>query len=259
MEDQPQEKEVTIRLTKSSLWQIISGVLAVILVISIFTGGFGFGSSSNTPTGGTGGTVVNPGNGAPTGVVEVSADDDPILGEANAPVTIIEFSDYQCPFCRKFWTDTLPQIKTNYIDTGKVKFVYRDFPLDSLHPLAQKSGEAAECARDVGGEAKYWEMHDKMFSEQNILDSGSPQGPVTSTVQYSIADLKKWASEIGVDSSKFDSCLDDGKFASEVKSDFQDGAEAGVQGTPAFFINGKLISGAQPYSAFQAAIEAELA
>jgi len=256
MEEQSQEKEVTIKLSKSGLWQIISGILGVLLIISIFTGGFGFGStSSNTPTGGT---VVNRGSGAPTGVVEVSADDDPVLGNSNAPVTIIEFSDYQCPFCRKFWTDTLPQIKTNYIDTGKVKLVYRDFPLDSIHPMAQKSAEAAQCVFNIGGNDKYWEFHDKIFKEQNKLDSGSEQGPVKGTVQYTINDLKKWAKDIGVDETKFNKCLDDGKFASEVASDFQDGVQAGVQGTPAFFVNGKLISGAQPYSVFQAAIDAEL-
>ena len=246
-----QKKEDTIQLSKSTLWQIVSGVLGILLIISIFTSGFGFGDNSSP----TGGTVVNPGNNVPTGPVEVSADDDPVLGKDNAPVIIIEFSDFQCPFCRKFWTDTFEQLKTEYIDTGKVKLIYRDFPLDSIHPMAQKSAEAAQCANE---QEKYWEYHDKMYGEQNILDGGSIEGPVQSTVTYTVNDLKKWAKDLGLDSGKFDSCLDDGKYEDEVKNDFQDGAQAGVQGTPSFFINGKQLSGAQPFSAFKQAIDAEL-
>jgi protein-disulfide isomerase len=119
MEEQIQgKKEESIQITKSTLWQVISGVLGLVLIISIFTGGFGFGS--NSPTGGT---IVNDPNNqgnVPTGPVDVSADDDAILGDKNADVTIIEFSDYQCPFCRKFWTETLPELKTNYINKGTV-------------------------------------------------------------------------------------------------------------------------------------------
>ena len=256
MEEQQAKKEETIQISKTTLWQIISGVFLVLLVISIFTGGFGFGSGNEI----TGGAVVNPGDNnvpsLPKGIAEVSADDDAVLGDKDAPVEIIEFSDFQCPFCRKFWTETFDQLKTNYIDTGKVKLVYRDFPLESLHPMAQKSAEAAECADDQG---KFWEYHDKMYGEQNIIDSGSVEGPVKGTAQYTVDDLKKWAKDIGLDSSEFDACLDDGKYEDEVNKDFQDGGSAGVQGTPSFFINGKQLSGAQPYSAFQAAIESELA
>lgn len=250
-----QKKEDTIQLSKSALWQIVSGVLGILLIISIFTSGFGFGSDSGL----TGGAVVNnnqPGNDVPTGPVDVSADDDPVLGEKNAPVEIIEFSDFQCPFCRKFWTDTFPQLKTDYIDTGKVKVVYRDFPLASIHPMAQKSAEAAQCANDQG---KFWEYHDKMYGEQNIIDSGNIEGPVKGTAQYTVNDLKKWAKDLGLDSEEFDSCLDDGKYEDEVNKDFQDGASAGVQGTPSFFINGNQLSGAQPFAAFKTAIDAELA
>src|SRR3989344_1321631 len=255
MEEIQQTNKDTIQLSKSTVWQIVSGLLFVLLVVSIFTSGFGFDSGSPT-----GGTVVDNNqqgnNNVPTGVADVSADDDAFLGDKNAPVTIIEFSDFQCPFCRKFWTETFEQLKTQYIDTGKVKLVYRDFPLASLHPMAQKSAEAAECAKEQG---KFWEYHDKMYGEQNIIDSGTVAGPVKGTATYTIEDLKKWAKDIELDSSKFDSCLDDGKYADEVAKDFQDGADAGVQGTPSFFINGKQLSGAQPFSAFQQAIDAELA
>ncbi|MEK6897974.1 MAG: DsbA family protein [Nanoarchaeota archaeon] len=182
-------------------------------------------------------------------------DDDAVLGNENAKVTIIEFSDYQCPFCRKFWTETLPQLKTNYIDTGKVKLVYRDMPLTSIHPIAQASAEAAECVREKGGDSAYYKMHDKMFEEQNIIDSGNPNGPVKGTVSYTKDDLKAWASEIGYD---INSCLDSGKYKSEVQKDSADAQAAGGQGTPYFFVNGQEVSGAQPFSVFKEIIDREL-
>ncbi len=241
MEEQStQQKGDTIQVSKSTIWQIISGVLGILLVVSIFTSGFGFGSN-----GPTGGAVLNnddSGN-VPTGIVDVSADDDPSLGKDNAKVTIIEFSDFQCPFCARFREQTLDQIKKEYIDTGKVRFVYRDFPLTSIHPMAQKSAEATECADD---QKKYWEMHDLLFNKQ---DEWSTAG---------VSKLKDYAKELGLDTDEFNKCLDDGKYENEVKKDEQDGATAGVQGTPAFFVNGKLLSGAQPFEAFKAAIDAEL-
>ncbi len=181
--------------------------------------------------------------------------DDPVLGNKDAKVTIIEFSDYQCPFCRKFWTDTLPELKKNYIDTGKVKLVLRDFPLVSIHPSAQIASEAAECVREKGRDSAYFKYHDKLFEEQNKLDSGTKSGPVTKTVQFTAADLKKWAKELGYD---IGSCLDDGKYSSEVEKDLADGSAAGVQGTPSFFINGKMLGGAYPYSEFKKIVDEEL-
>ena len=171
--------------------------------------------------------------------LEVSEDDDAVKGDSNAPVTIIEFSDYQCPFCGKFWSETLPQITSEYIDTGKVKLVYRDFPL-GFHENAQKAAEAAECAGEQG---KYYNMHDKLFSNQDALD---------------VAGLKKYAGEIGLNTVQFNTCLDSGAMADEVKKDFEEGQKYGVTGTPAFFINGIYLSGAQPFSEFQKIIEEEL-
>ncbi len=189
-------------------------------------------------------------------LVDVSVDDDAVLGSKDAPVTIIEFSDYQCPFCRKFWVESFSSLKKDYIDTGKVKFVYRDFPLSSLHPSAEIAAEAAECVREKGGDVAYWKMHDKMFSEQNIIDSGSADGPVGGTAQFTKDDLKKWAKAIGYD---IGSCLDSGKYADEVAKDLADGSSAGVTGTPAFIINGLRLDGALPYSQFKQIIDAELA
>ena len=171
--------------------------------------------------------------------IDVSVDDDPVKGDKNAPVTIIEFSDFQCPFCGKFFKETFGQIDEKYIKTGKVKMVFRDFPL-SFHENAQKSAEAAECADEQG---KFWEYHDMLFENQEKL---------------SVEDLKRYAVELGLDKDKFDSCLDSEKYKDEVKKDFSDGQKYGVSGTPAFFINGKLVSGAQPFSAFEKVIEAEL-
>lgn len=170
----------------------------------------------------------------------VLIDDDAIKGDINAPVTIVEFSDYECPFCAKYVEQTMPQIMENYVDTGKVNYVFRDFPL-SFHQNAQKAGEAAECA---GEQDMYWEMHDVLFANNEALDIDS---------------LKSYAEELGLDTETFNSCLDNGDMAAEVEADMAQGAEYGVQGTPAFFINGEMISGAMPYSVFEEAIEAALA
>jgi protein-disulfide isomerase len=168
--------------------------------------------------------------------VEVSVDDDPFKGEENAPVTIIEFSDYQCPFCKKV-EPTINQIIETYGD--KIRFVYRDFPL-GFHKYAQKAAEAAECADEQG---KFWEYHDKLFENQQAIN---------------IENMKQWAKDLNLDSSKFDECLDSGKYASEVQKDFEDGQAIGVSGTPTFFINGQRLVGAQPFSAFKAVIDDEL-
>ena len=176
------------------------------------------------------------------GVVQVSMDDDAFKGNENAPITMIEFSDYECPFCGRYFQQTLPQIISEYVDTGKVKIVYRDFPL-GFHQNAQKAAEATEVARELGGNDKFWEMHDKIFENQQAM---------------TVSDLKKYAREIGLNGGEFDSLLDSGKYASEVQKDLQDGQNAGVQGTPTFFINGQKLVGAQPFEAFQQIIEQEL-
>ena len=172
--------------------------------------------------------------------VEVSLDDDAVKGSLDAPVTIVEFSDFECPFCGKYIQETYPSIVSEYIDTGKVKYVFRDFPL-SFHKNAQKAGEAAECAGEQG---KYWEMHDILFENQDALD---------------VETLKMYAVSLGLDTDKFNTCLDSGAMEEEVKADMADGQKYGVSGTPAFFINGKMISGAQPFEAFKKEIDAALA
>ncbi len=174
----------------------------------------------------------------------------PVKGNANAPVTIVEFSDYECPFCFRFYSETLGLIDENYIKTGKVKLVFMDFPL-SFHPNAQKSAEAVRCFEKVkgGSDVEYFKYHDKLFENQESL---------------SIENFKAWARELGANGAQFDSCLDSGEFADEVQADLDYGASVGVQGTPAFFIfsdsnNVQLVSGAQPYANFKQVIDAELA
>lgn len=154
-------------------------------------------------------------------------------------VEIVEFSDFQCPYCGRA-QPTLEQVLAEY--DGKAKVVYRHYPLPA-HPNAQKAAEASECAADIGGDEKFWQYHDKLFANQNAL--------------Y-VSNLKKFAADIGLDSKQFDACLDSGVMASRVAFDSEEGKKLGVSGTPSFFINGKKLTGAQPFSAFKAIIDSEL-
>ncbi len=166
------------------------------------------------------------------------------LGDPNAPVTIVEFSDYQCPYCLRNFQQTFPKIKENYIDTGKVKYVFKDFPL-SFHKQAMPASMAAECAGEQG---KYWEMHDKLFSERDRWN----ENPDVNNV------MKDFAKELGLDTKQFNECFDSEKYKDEILADQQEGIAAGVKGTPAFFINGQFLSGAQPYEVFKQVIDQAL-
>ncbi len=240
------EEQNKLTETKKTFWSFIEKNF---LALSILVAGVLISGSLFYTNGGDSGSTkaqIGTGNERVGETREVSEDDDPFLGSKNAPVAMIEFSDYQCPFCRSFWRDSLSQLKKEYIDTGKVRFVYRDYPL-SFHPMAAISAQAAECAEDQN---KYWEMHDKIFGEQDKKGQG--------TVQFTVQDIKKWALDIGLSADKFNKCLDSEKYKSEVEKDFSDGSAAGVSGTPTFFINGRSVVGAQPYSALRAIIEEEL-
>ncbi len=189
--------------------------------------------------------AAGPAASAPAAKIDPSTlpDDDAVKGDEDAPVTIVEFSDYQCPYCGRFFNDTLPELREKYIDTGKVKHVFRDFPL-GFHADAMPAASAAECVREQGGDEAYFAYHDLLFQNQQALDADS---------------LKKYAEGIsGVDADKLAECIDTNQMQSEVQADFVAGQQAGVQGTPAFFVNGRLISGAQPFSVFEAIIEEEL-
>ena len=223
-------------VTKDNIWKILTVVLAVALIFILLRGG------NDAPAAPSGNQELGGGQAAPE-VVDVSPDDDAVKGDKNAPVEIIEFSDYQCPFCERFYKETLPQLDEEYIKTGKAKLVYRDFAL-SFHPFAQKAAEAAECARDQKGDEMYYLFHNKIFENQQNIGVDA---------------LKGYASGLGLDTGKFNTCLDSGKFAQETQKDFQAGQAAGVSGTPSFFINGKKVVGAQPFAVFKQIIDAELA
>lgn len=160
----------------------------------------------------------------------------PSKGAENAPVTIVEFSDFECPFCGRV-NPTIAQVMKEY--EGKVKLVFRQFPL-SFHPNAKKAGEASLCAADQG---KFWEYHDVLFQNQKALGADA---------------LKKYAADLKLDTAKFNTCLDSGEKAKAVEADQEAGAKAGVNGTPAFFVNGIPLSGAVPFEDFKSAIDAEL-
>ena len=171
-------------------------------------------------------------------VIQVSFDPARVKGNADAPVTIIEFADFQCPFCSRA-EPVLKEVLAKY--QGKVKLSYRDFPLSQIHPNAKISAEASRCALAKG---KFWEMHDAMFAEQSKLDEEA---------------LVKTAAGLGMDRNSFATCLKSGKYEAAVQQDFQAGSEAGVNATPTFFINGEFLSGAQSDADFIQIIDRQLA
>lgn len=171
----------------------------------------------------------------------------PTLGNNDAKVTIVEFSDFQCPYCQSFQNSTFGQIKNTYIDTGKVKFAYRHFPL-SKHANAQKAAEASECANDQG---KFWDYHDKLFATQSDWEGKNNDDAI-----QAFTDL---ANQIGIDGSIFNSCVISVKHTGDVNADSSAGQSIGVSGTPSFFINGQIVSGAQPFDTFKTIIDQELA
>ena len=162
---------------------------------------------------------------------------DPTRGLADAPVTIVEFSEYQCPFCARV-TPTLKALEQKY--PGKIRFVFKDFPLQN-HLQAPKAAEAAHCAGDQG---KYWELHDRLFANQQLLQ---------------VPELKKPAAAVGLDQAAFDQSLDSGKHADNVQADLDRGSQMGVGSTPTLYINGRVVTGAQPLAVFESIIDEELA
>ncbi len=183
--------------------------------------------------------------------VVLNLDGLPSVGKKEAKVTLVEFTDYQCPFCARYASQTFPQILADYINSGKVRYIVRDFPLDSIHPAAEKASEAAHCAGEQG---KYWEMRQRLFDNQRAL------GP---------KDLSAYAQALSLDGIKFAQCLDNGKYASLVHKNAAEGQSAGVEGTPTFFLGmtdkndsklkvSKALRGAYPYAAFKEAIDSLL-
>lgn len=242
-------------------WIIAGAILLASFIVSgaiLVSKNSFFRSAGNTDTVGTalaGNTQPTAAPVQPSGPVKVSVDDDPVLGNPKAPVTLIEFSDYECPFCKRTFEQLLPELKKTYIDTGKVKLVYRDFPL-SFHANAEKEAEAAQCAKDQGGDTAYYKFHDQIFTKTTSNGTG-----------LALTELSVIAKNIGLDGNKLQQCLDSGKFKDEVAKDIADGTKAGVSGTPSWIvgksskdglIEGSLVVGAQPFAAFQTVIEEQL-
>lgn len=198
---------------------------------------------------------------APAAKAELKvSDDDPALGPKNAKVTIVTFEDFQCPFCGAFaglnpemvksmqsrdpnWQPALTNIKKEYVESGKVRFVWKDYPF-----LGQESFYAAQAGRCAGDQGKFWEYHDYLFSHQ----SGENQGA------FSKENLKKFAAELKLKTADFNNCLDSAKYEKKIQEAVTYGQSVGVNGTPATFVNGKLVSGAVPFSTFKPMIEEEL-
>ena len=233
------EKPMTISFKKSSLWKAGTFVFAALFLLSFF----------NVIGGDDPGNVVNPTapptQNPPTTEVKVAIEgNDPVLGNEDAEISIIEFSDFQCPFCARAASDTLGGFKTSdAFMNGEVNLVFKQFPLNSIHPQAQKASEASLCAHDQG---KFWEYHDALFANQQSLG---------------ISDLKTYAGQVGLNQGTFDKCLDDGDKASEVNKETTQATDAGGRGTPYFVVyNTKTkatapVSGAVPYAQLAAAID----
>jgi protein-disulfide isomerase len=165
--------------------------------------------------------------------------DAPALGKKDAPITLVEFSDFQCPYCQRM-APVIKEVEQKYGD--QVRVVYRQYPIPSLHPFASKAAEASLCANEQG---KFWEMHDAMFADQKKL---------------SVSDLKQTAQRLGMSEKKFNSCLDSGRYVEQVQNDSKEALRSGVTGTPAVFINGIVVDGgAVPFSVVETAIQKELA
>ena len=183
---------------------------------------------------------------------KISADDDPIIGNPDAPIIIIEFSDFQCPFCARFHVQTLPSLMEEYIEQGKVKLVFRDFPIQNIHPNALPAAVAAECANDQG---KFKGMHDLLFENQKQWSSLETSQALSTFVQY--------AKDLQMNEEEFTSCLTGGKHIDEIRKDLEDGRNYGVSGTPGFFIGNDDVGyvelkGAQPFDSFKKVIDSQI-
>jgi protein-disulfide isomerase len=174
---------------------------------------------------------------APRTTITVNPD-DPSEGKADAPVTVVEYSDFQCPFCLRVMP-TLKQLRAKYGD--RMRLVWKDFPLTQIHPQAFVAAQAGNCAREQG---KFWELHDKMFGNQSALQPDA---------------LKKYAADTGLDAAQFNQCLDMSKYEARVQDAIRAGGRLGIQSTPTVYVNGRMINGAQPIEVFQAVIDEELA
>jgi protein-disulfide isomerase len=209
----------------------ITGLAAVIVALLILQNNVPVGSIATPPPG------------------DYPQADGNTIGDPNAPVVIVEYSDFQCPFCRRFHDDTLPSIVRDYVATGKVLFTYRHFPVVDGGTPQGESHLAAYAAVCAAQQNRFWEFHDILFANQTGENIGN----------YTARRLEVMAESVGLDMAGYRSCFASGEPGTAVRADQADGTEAGITSTPSFLINGQLLRGAQPYEVFQNAIEAMLA
>ena len=258
------ENESKITIKKSTYTKMLVAIVGIVAIAAFF-GGYSMGSFddssltgeqlkeilSEIKTAPTPQPIQSPQPSAPQ-LFTVSFDGEPVKGNPDAPVTVVEFSDFQCPFCSRFFEQTLPLIEKNYIDTGKIKFVYKDLPLDSLHPNARSAHIAAECADEEG---KFWEYHDVLFQKQAVWQR-------LASSDLDIA-LSQFAVDLGMNAASFESCMESQDIADEVNQDTLEAARYGTTGTPTFFIGTEKdgfikMVGAQPFASFQRVIDEQL-
>ncbi len=235
MSDEKNRETITIK--KNTLWKIGTFLFAVLFLLSIFGAFNGSGKVIKE---------IVPSDDTPpvSGNLKVEIENnDPVLGDKNAELSIVEFSDFQCPFCERAFSGAVTDFKlSSYFSDGKVNLIYKQFPLTSIHPYAQKSAEASLCAQE---QEKFWEYHDLLFANQEALDETS---------------LKNYASQLELDTSKFNNCFDNNEKEAEVKKETQQAVDAGGRGTPYFVIinnqnkKTQVVSGAVPFSEFEIAI-----
>lgn len=246
MSEEKKNDEIVINLDTFAVPMAII-VAAIIIALSIY-----FVSRGNSEdSGDVSGSNTNVVDNADSDTVTTSIDDDPYLGDrSTAKVAIVEFSDYQCPYCLRHTQNTLPSIVENYIDTGKAIYVYRDFPISSHGQITFDSAEASECVNEISGVEVFAKYHEKIFSLTNTDE---------------LSDIAK---DLGVDIAKFNSCMDSDKYVNEYEKDLEDGQNAGVSGTPGFVVGvldengnvtGEIVAGAYPYETFKSIIENMLA
>ena len=239
--------EITITLRRIHLYAIL---LPLIFLLGLGSGYlfWGRGAAASPADGTTGAGAANsPAQSAAsdsggTGQIqryEVSVDDDPIIGPENAPITVIEFSDYECPYCQKWQNEVYGKLLEEYPD--QVRLVYRDFPLSSIHPNALPAALAANCANEQG---QYWQFHDRLFSMELGLDDKA---------------YEAYATQLGMNVQSFLECYKSGRYEEEIQADYDFASQLGVRSTPTFFINGIAIVGAQPFEVFKQVIDKELA
>ena len=220
---------------RKPVWMIWIVVLPVIFALGLGTGYALWGNNTASSEGGVPTVQV------PDKVTryDIPTDGQPSIGPANAKVTIVEFSDYQCPYCKRWNDEVFNRLMKEYPD--QVRFVYRDFPLSSIHPQAFPAAEAADCAGEQGD---YWSYHQALFGQKYGLSQDAYQ---------------KYAADLGLDTAAFAKCISDGRFSDEVTADMNFAANLGISSTPTFFINGIALVGAQPYEVFKQVIDLELA